>query len=90
MGKVLQDKHFFNVRNYIINQLEDVNVVDKKGYYNDLADAISERIIIPSTIATTNYNSFIEQIIGQKVKYLNGAVTQWYDPFLKKLEQRKN
>lgn len=73
------------VRNYIINQLEAVNVVDKKGYYNDLADAIGEGIIIPSTIATTNYNSFIEQIIGQRVKYLNGAVTQWYDPFLNKI-----
>lgn len=38
-----------------------------------------------STIGTTNYNSFIEDITKEEVYYLNGSIKDYYDPYLNKI-----
>jgi len=53
------------------------------GYYHDVLE-FSDKFDI-STIGTTNYNSFIEEIIERKVVYLNGSVRDFYDPYLNKI-----
>lgn len=35
-------------------------------------------------VGTTNYNSFIEEIINKEVFYLNGSLNDYYDPYLNK------
>ncbi len=35
-----------------------------------------------TTIATTNYNTFIEDIMDCKITYLNGSTKLWYDSYL--------
>ena len=41
-----------------------------------------------SAIATTNYNTFIQKIVGQKVAYLNGSTEMWYDPYLNRIGEK--
>ncbi len=73
------------VRNYIISQIEGIDINDKEGYYGDLAKAIGNKSVDVSYIATTNYNDIIEKVTKQSVIYLNGSVNQWYDPYLNKI-----
>lgn len=61
------------------------------GYYHDVLALKGEFFI--NAIGTTNYNSFIEEIIQQEVAYLNGSVNDYYDPYLNKIvsfEENKN
>ena len=39
-------------------------------------------------IATTNYNTFIEEIVKEKVTYLNGSTDMWYDPYINKIGKK--
>lgn len=73
------------VRNYILRQLKSVDITESQGYYDDLAEYVSNKEVTPSVIATTNYNDFIEKIVDHEVTYLNGSVKQWYDPYLNKI-----
>lgn len=73
----------YSVRDYIMEQAKDFNpkqFVD--GYYNILNRYIEDNKIKISKIATTNYNTFIEEILKVKVAYLNGSTKLWYDPYL--------
>lgn len=73
------------VRRYI-SEMADKNrakIDTGNGYYHDIL-AIKDRCNI-SAIGTTNYNSFIEDIIEKKVFYLNGSVNDYYDPYLNKI-----
>lgn len=78
------------VRNYIMQQLDGVDISTNKGYYDDLFKYISDKKLISSAISTTNYNDFIEEIVCKKITYLNGSVKQWYDPYLNKIGLREN
>ncbi|MEG1008535.1 MAG: hypothetical protein RSF67_01715 [Clostridia bacterium] len=53
------------------------------GYYHDILD-IKEMVKIKA-VGTTNYNSFIEDVMGEKVYFLNGSVNDYYDPYLNKI-----
>ena len=76
------------VRNYIIqNSSKDVS---NTGYYDDLKYIIDKSQIDISKIATTNYNNLIMEKIEKDVTYLNGSATQWYDPYLNKIDSKEN
>lgn len=53
-------------------------ICEKEGYYDDLKKSGIEI----NVIGTTNYNSLIEDKIGENVIFLNGGVNQYYDPYL--------
>lgn len=53
------------------------------GYYHD-ALSLKEMFEI-NAVGTTNYNSFIEEILQEEVFYLNGSVKDYYDPYLNKI-----
>lgn len=73
------------VRAYIYEVGHDAKIINSDGYYNMLKDAIEAKKIEASAIATTNYNSLIEDILGCDVIYLNGSTSVWYDPYLNKI-----
>lgn len=75
----------YTVKRYI-KSIADSNIEKIKkgnGYYHDIL-RLKETIDIKA-IGTTNYNSFIEDIIQEKVYYLNGSVNDYYDPYLNKI-----
>lgn len=72
------------VKNYIETQINN-SIITNDGYYHDLALYIKENKIEITTIATTNYNTFIENIINKKISYLNGSTKLWYDPYLNRI-----
>jgi hypothetical protein len=72
------------VRDYIESQLKEFKL-DNKGYYHDVAEYMKKGKIEVTTIATTNYNTFIEDIIDCKITYLNGSTELWYDPYLNRI-----
>ena len=72
------------VRNYISELGTKAKMANPDGYYNMLKDALSDKKFEVSAIATTNYNSLIEDVLETKVTYLNGSTSIWYDPFLNK------
>ena len=74
-----------SVRKYILEQLGDISQIGNKGYYHDLYDVIRDNIIEVSTVATTNYNVFIGEVIGKDICYLNGSTDIWYDPYINRL-----
>ncbi|CAI3245401.1 hypothetical protein [Clostridium neonatale] len=73
------------VRRYISNiAVESKSKIDGgNGYYHDILQLKKNCNI--SSIGTTNYNTFIEEVIGTKVAYLNGCVDDYYDPYLNKI-----
>ncbi len=73
------------VREYILKQSEGIDFVAKKGYYNDLKEALDKGQIEISAIATTNYNTFISDVTKSDVIYMNGSTDKWYDPYLNKM-----
>lgn len=73
------------VREYILEQSKEINFTSKQGYYNDLKYALDKGQIEISAIATTNYNTFISDITGSDVIYMNGSTDKWYDPYLNKM-----
>lgn len=73
------------VRKYISELGERAKTVNPDGYYNMLKDAIEAGKYEATAIATTNYNSLIEDILECDITYLNGSTSIWYDPYLNKI-----
>ena len=73
------------VREYISKLGADAKKDNPDGYYNMLKDAIDHRFFEVTAIATTNYNSLIEEILDKDITYLNGSTSVWYDPYLNKI-----
>ena len=77
------------VREYILEQSKKIDFSANKSYYDDLKSAIDNNLLNVSKIATTNYNKFISDIIGEDIVYLNGSTEKWYDPYLNKIDSRE-
>ena len=81
---------FLNVvRDYIIEGLPTAEVIQtqRDGYYHDLRK-LNESGLIPGSVGTTNYNNLIEIVCGSEVppvRYLNGSVSDYYDPYLNQI-----
>lgn len=79
-----------NVRSYISEKAEVLNSANNlDGHYNILRDSIEKQDFEYSTIATTNYNHFIENIIGTKITYLNDSTETWYDPYINRIGSKE-
>ncbi|WP_238886914.1 SIR2 family protein [Clostridium sp. YIM B02551] len=79
----------YTVRRYI-NFQADKNkekIAQGNGYYHDILKLEDDYELV--AVGTTNYNSFIEDIIGKEVFYLNGSVKDYYDPYLNKIVTEK-
>lgn len=72
------------VREYILSKASN-KIDNSNGYYNVLKESIDSKLFEVSEIATTNYNTFIEEILGENVTYLNGSTDLWYDPYINKI-----
>lgn len=78
-----------SVREYILEQLGDINNIEPDGYYHDLKKAICDGKLEITTIATTNYNTFIQKILEKDICYLNGSTDIWYDPYLNRIGNKE-
>lgn len=78
-----------SVRKYILEQLGDITKISREGYYHDLSDIIRDKIIEVSTVATTNYNVFIREVLERDICYLNGSTDIWYDPYINRIGSRE-
>ncbi|GFZ30290.1 hypothetical protein CSC2_08160 [Clostridium zeae] len=78
-----------SVREYIVKQLGDTSRIKADGYYHDLISAIKKNIVEPTTIATTNYNVFIQEILKDDICFLNGSTDIWYDPYVNRLGKKE-
>ncbi len=72
------------VRKYISELGAKAKTANPDGYYNMLKDALDDGRFEATSIATTNYNSLIEDILERDITYLNGSTSVWYDPYLNK------
>ena len=58
------------------------------GYYHDI------RCLNPTfelnSVGTTNYNTFIREILEQEVHFLNGCIEDMYDPYLNQIVTSDN
>lgn len=79
-----------SVREYIVNQLGDTTKIKPEGYYHDLAEAIRSKRLDVTTIATTNYNIFIHEVLNKEICYLNGSTDIWYDPYVNRLGKKED
>ncbi len=79
------------VHHYLIEFGKKADKTISDGYYNMLLKCLKEGKYEASSIATTNYNNIIEDILGADypVTYLNGSVSVWYDPYLNKIGKEK-
>jgi hypothetical protein len=78
---------FRSRRQYIvagINDYKDI-VQNGDGYYHDLLSFGASNLHV-SRVGTVNYNRLVSDIAGavlpKDVEYLNGSVSDYYDPFL--------
>ena len=72
------------VREYIKSKGERRSE-NPQGYYDVLKKAMDKGLFEVTEIATTNYNTFIEDIIQTDITYLNGSTNLWYDPYINKI-----
>lgn len=79
-----------NVRNYIAESAENATLLNKRGYYHLLKDAIDNRFFDVSAIATTNYNEFIKDVLSQDIAFLNGSTEIWYDPYVNRIGSKSD
>ena len=77
------------VQSYISKIGEQAKKDNPNGYYNILRKAMDDSKIEVSAVATTNYNNFIEEILGRDITYLNGSTSIWYDPYLNKVGKKE-
>jgi hypothetical protein len=75
------------VKKYIEKQICDNYKPNNQGYYNDVLNAKSKIDII--SIATTNYNTLIDDITDMTVHHLNGATNIYYDPYLNRIGDKE-
>jgi hypothetical protein len=75
----------YTVRRYIVSMAEQSRekIAKGNGYYHDIIQLKDTYEV--TAVGTTNYNSFIEEIIQKEVFYLNGSVNDYYDPYLNKI-----
>ena len=73
------------VRKYISELASNADTTNPDGYYNMIKKAIDDKQFETTAIATTNYNSLIEEILETDITYLNGSTSMWYDPYLNKV-----
>lgn len=76
----------YTVKNYIEKQLHDNYDSSKRGYYNDVFEIKDDVEIL--AIATTNYNTLIDEIINKEIYHLNGATNMYYDPYLNRIGEK--
>ena len=77
------------VKNYI--ESKACNRSDNPyGYYDVLKKAIDDKLFDVTEVATTNYNTFIEDILQMNVTYLNGSTDLWYDPYINKIGKKED
>lgn len=74
------------VRRYISSnaKIDEGKLSNGPGYYHDLSPL--SQIATLEAIGTTNYNSFIKNIVGSiipslPIYHLNGSVEEFYDPY---------
>ena len=77
-----------NVRSYIKEIALKANPEGKTGYYHILKHAIDENVFEVTSIATTNYNKFIKDILCTEIAFLNGSTEIWYDPYLNRMGEQ--
>ena len=79
------------VHEYILDLGLKADKNNPNGYYNMLRKTLDDGRFEASTIATTNYNKIIEEILGENypITYLNGSVAVWYDPYLNKIGSKE-
>lgn len=75
------------VRNYIKSKGE-FRSDNPNGYYEVLKKSIDNGLFEVTEIATTNYNTFIEEVLQTEVTYLNGSTELWYDPYINKIGKK--
>lgn len=78
-----------NVRDYIIKIANKTNPAEKYGYYHVLKEAVDAKKFEISSVATTNYNRFICDILCTDVAFLNGSTETWYDPYLNRIGKKR-
>lgn len=78
-----------SVREYILKKFEESKEIKENGYYHDLRKYLNEDKIEVSTIATTNYNKFISDVLEEEICYLNGSTTLWYDPYINRIGSKE-
>lgn len=78
----------FTVKNYIQKQAQYIKK-DSHGYYEQLRTEFENKSFDISKVATTNYNTFIQELLGEnlQVAFLNGSTQSWYDPYKNKITE---
>lgn len=76
------------VRAYITQTAIQAKPENKQGYYHELKEASTLGAFEIGTVATTNYNRFIEGILKMPVSFLNGSTETWYDPYLNRIGKK--
>lgn len=77
-----------NVRDYIIKIANKTNPAEKYGYYHVLKEAVDAKKFEISSVATTNYNRFICDILCTDVAFPNGSTETWYVPYLNRIGEK--
>lgn len=85
-GKFCKISIFLYTAKRYIKEMADKNrsaILKGDGYYHDILkmDSHFERL----AVGTTNYNTFVKDILTDKVFYLNGSVTDMYDPYANRI-----
>lgn len=75
----------YTVSDYIKQQITSMEEFASEGYYHDLKEKLRSGEIEVTTIATTNYNTFIKDILETDISYLNGSTELWYDPYINRI-----
>ena len=78
------------VRDYISSLASGIDFSNQHGYYHMLREAIDKGSLEISTIATTNYNHFISDILDRDVMFLNGSTELWYDPYVNRVGKKED
>ena len=79
------------VKDYISSMVSETNPeLQDVGYYHLLNKAADEGRFEIGTVATTNYNRFIEVVLNKKVAFLNGSTETWYDPYLNRIGAKED
>lgn len=73
-----------NTQAYMKSLLKNVDTT-LAGYYGDIRAAKDKSALQVAAIGTSNYTDLAENIIGDKVTYLNGSLNMWYDPYLNRI-----
>lgn len=86
---------FLNVvRDYIIEGMPPADTLrdERDGYYHDLLKMKKDNLIA-KWVGTTNYTDLIQTICGKAspdVAHLNGAISDFYDPYLNRIVELLN